>query len=76
KQFYVAKKRGFLPPKVGIGDLIEIHGGGKDYMTDGCISLENEDMDEIFNIVDVGTPVIIVGAIDSTNTILTLLKEL
>lgn len=76
KQFYVAKKRGFLPPKAGIGDLIEIHGGGKDYMTDGCISLENEDMDEIFNIVDVGTPVIIVGAIDSTNTILTLLKEL
>jgi len=40
--------------------LIYIHGGGteKDW-TDGCIALENEDMQELFDAVGVGSKVLI-----------------
>lgn len=76
EQFYLARKRGIVPPRVGIGSLIEIHGGGKDSLTYGCISVENKVMDKIFDLVVVGTPVTIVGAIDSKNSILALLKNL
>jgi L,D-peptidoglycan transpeptidase YkuD (ErfK/YbiS/YcfS/YnhG family) len=56
---------GSIPPKVGIGGLIEIHGGGgsgRDW-TDGCVALTNEDMDRLFPQVRVGTPVTIVGTL-------------
>jgi hypothetical protein len=67
RQFNLAKKRGMVPQGVSIGGLIEIHGGGKDSLTDGCISLENKDMDRVFNAVNIGTPVTIVGALNHTN---------
>jgi len=62
-RFHVAKKRGELPPRVGIGSLIEIHGeGGKDRdWTDGCVALSNNDMDALFRYARVGMPVTIVG---------------
>lgn len=63
RHFALAKKTGSVPPGVGIGGMIEIHGGGKDSLTDGCISLENTDMDTIYKEVEVGTPVTIVGAL-------------
>jgi hypothetical protein len=47
--------------RAGMGGLIEIHGGEKDGMTYGCISLENGHMDELFELVPLGTPVAIVG---------------
>jgi hypothetical protein len=75
RQFYLAKKKGLVPPRVGIGGLIEIHGGGKDSLTYGCISVENEVMDKIFTLVEVGTPVTIVGAVDSENSIIAMLKN-
>lgn len=76
RQFIMAKKRGIISKRVGIGGLIEIHGGGKDGMTDGCISLENAHIDELFHIVDVGTPVTIVGATEYSNNISNTIKEL
>ncbi len=76
EKFNRAKKKGVLPTKVGIGSLIEIHGGGKDSLTNGCISVENEVMDKIFPLLDFGVAVTIVGAIDSKNSILALLKNL
>ena len=67
KHFQIAREKGLVPHRTGIGSLIEIHGGGKDIMTYGCIAMNNRDIDELFNIVKVGTPVTIVGAVSSQN---------
>jgi hypothetical protein len=61
EKFAAAKRRGQIPRSIGIGGLVEIHGGGKDGMTYGCIALDNNQMGEVFGMVDVGTPVTIVG---------------
>lgn len=62
RQFELARKRGLIPKRVSIGNWIEIHGGGKDYVTRGCISLENLDMEEVFALAADGDPVTIVGS--------------
>ena len=59
-----ARAFGQIPPRVGIGNLIEIHGGGISFMTRGCIALENEDMDLLYQLLPQGTPVTIVGSMD------------
>jgi hypothetical protein len=63
-------KKGSIP-KRGIGNLIEIHGcGGKGInWTDGCIALTNDDIDKLFGLVGVGTPVTIVGSLRSLHEI-------
>jgi len=76
RQFIIARKNGAISHRVGIGGLIEIHGGGKDGMTDGCIALENAHVDELFHLIDVGTPVTIVGATEYSNSISSTIKEL
>lgn len=76
KNFYSARKKGLVPGKVGIGGLIEIHGGGKEGMTYGCVAMENHQIDELFELVNVGTPVAIVGAIEYENNISFAIKEL
>jgi murein L,D-transpeptidase YafK len=65
KRFSEQKSNGTIKASGTIGGLIEIHGdGGKGYhWTDGCIALKNEDMDEVFRLVDVKTSVIIVGSL-------------
>ncbi len=55
---------GSLPSNARIGSMIEIHGNGGigiDW-TEGCIALSNKDMDIIYNISKMGTPVTIVGS--------------
>lgn len=54
-----AIKRKATPPQyTALGGLIYIHGNGaKSDWTWGCVALENEDMKELFDAVDVGTPV-------------------
>jgi len=69
KRFEEAKRKGLIPRNISIGGLVEIHGGGQDSMTYGCISLDNDKMAELYNIVDVGTPITIVGAIGHNNEI-------
>jgi len=56
---------GSLSPSAKIGGLIEIHGdGGKGIdWTEGCVALANKDMDVIYRIARVGTPVTIVGSV-------------
>ena len=56
--------KGTLPASAKIGGLIEIHGnGGKGIdWTEGCIALTDKEMDLIYKIVKVGTPVTIVGS--------------
>ena len=53
-----------LPASAKIGGLIEIHGnGGKGIdWTEGCIALTDKEMDIVFKIVKVGTPVTIIGS--------------
>lgn len=57
-------KSGAIPRSSKIGGLIEIHGdGGKGvHWTSGCIALTNSDMDRIYNLCSVNTPVIIIGS--------------
>ncbi len=74
-RFDKAKKKGLIPARTGIGSLLEIHGGGSDGMTKGCISLEDKDMDRLFEIVKEGTPVTIVGAINGTYEMLSSIKD-
>jgi hypothetical protein len=62
KRFQQEQREGLIPPGVSIGGLIEIHGGGQDSITNGCISLENENMDKLFDLLNVGTPITIVGS--------------
>lgn len=55
---------GTIPRGIGAGNLIEIHGhGGRGYhWTDGCIALEDRDMDVVYAISGVHTPVVVVGS--------------
>jgi lipoprotein-anchoring transpeptidase ErfK/SrfK len=60
--FVRAKAEGRLPKGAHIGGLIEIHGGGTGVdWTNGCIALENRDIDDLWKRVRVGTPIVIVG---------------
>ncbi len=66
EKFQEAKKNGELPQSAGIGGSIEIHGeGGKGInWTEGCVALDNRDMDALFQMINVGTPVTIVGSLN------------
>ncbi len=59
-----AAKSGHIPRGAGPGGLIEIHGhGGRGTdWTEGCVALKDEDMERLFEMIEVGTPVTIVGA--------------
>jgi L,D-peptidoglycan transpeptidase YkuD (ErfK/YbiS/YcfS/YnhG family) len=76
RQFATAKRRGQIPRRAGIGGLIEIHGGGKEGMTYGCVALDDRQMEELYAIADVGTPVTIVGATDYENCVTVALRGL
>lgn len=53
-----AVKKGYLPKDIGIGGLIEIHGEGVGFdWTQGCIALDNPQMQELFRKIPVGTVV-------------------
>jgi lipoprotein-anchoring transpeptidase ErfK/SrfK len=64
KRYNHLVQTGKISKNKGIGNLIEIHGeGGKGiHWTDGCIAMDNKDMDLVFSQSSVNTPVIIVGA--------------
>lgn len=76
REFERLKKKGLLGKKATIGGLIEIHGGGKDNLTYGCIALDNGPMEELYHKVEVGTPVTIIGARDERNSLSLALIEL
>lgn len=72
KRFKSAIESGKLPKNTHIGGLIEIHGhGGKGAdWTEGCVALTDNDMDKLYRLVSVGTPVTIIGSIANLNSIL------
>ncbi len=63
QRFANLKRTGEIPARARIGGNIEIHGGGRanSDWTEGCVSLENTDMAELYTRAYVGMPVTIVG---------------
>jgi len=70
REFEALKKQGRIPSTVSIGGLVEIHGGGEDALTEGCISVANNAMDKIYALVPLGTSVTIVGTAERENRVL------
>ena len=67
-KFNYRKEHGLIPKSAGIGGGIGIHGvwAHEDYAvdqyqnwTEGCISMHNADVEELFNIIPVGTKITI-----------------
>lgn len=73
ERFNREKEKGLIPRTARIGHGIEIHGsGGKGVdWTEGCIALEDSEMEVVYRIATIGTPVTIVGSIKNLQQILT-----
>ncbi len=73
ERFNHEKAKGLIPKTARIGNGIEIHGsGGKGVdWTEGCIALEDSEMEVVYRIASIGTPVTIVGSIKNLQQILT-----
>jgi len=71
-RFRAEIENGTLPRYAKIGGLIEIHGnGGKGIdWTEGCVALTDKEMDTVFRLVRVGTPVTIIGSMTDLKDIL------
>jgi L,D-peptidoglycan transpeptidase YkuD (ErfK/YbiS/YcfS/YnhG family) len=74
RSFVEAKKKGLVPNRADAGGAIEIHGGGKDKLTKGCVGLENRDMDKVYQAAGIGTPVTIVGTLNVDGVFLSAIK--
>ncbi|HEY7128596.1 MAG TPA: L,D-transpeptidase [Nitrospira sp.] len=71
RRFMNDRKKGKIPAFRDIGGQIEIHGVDNELMaqTLGCVMLENPQMAVLFERVDNGTPVTIVGALLEHNAV-------
>jgi hypothetical protein len=69
------KAKGTIPRLAAIGGDVEIHGGGEDTLTRGCVSLDNDKMDELYDLVAVGTPVTIVGTLELENFVIKAIRD-
>ncbi len=71
RRLSTAKEEGRVPARKTAGGLIEIHGRvrGEDDRTSGCVSIRNEQMDVLFEAVEPGTPVTIIGALTRDNPV-------
>ena len=78
RRFLSERKMGKIPMLRGIGGQIEIHGVENELMaqTLGCVMLENVQMAALFDRVDAGTPVTIVGALLEQNSVAKALSSL
>jgi L,D-peptidoglycan transpeptidase YkuD (ErfK/YbiS/YcfS/YnhG family) len=78
QRFRAAQAKGLLSLNRSIGSLIEIHGESpdKEDTTSGCIALENTAMDQMFDRTKTGTPVTIVGALNTNNEVVNTLHLL
>jgi lipoprotein-anchoring transpeptidase ErfK/SrfK len=78
RRFQAARNAGVIPAKALIGGQIEIHGEDSLSMSQtlGCIMLDNRHIDALFKVMDVGSPVTIVGAVNVSNAIAMGLAEI
>ncbi|HXV62011.1 MAG TPA: L,D-transpeptidase [Vicinamibacteria bacterium] len=69
RRFREARMNGEVSRSSSIGGLIEIHGeGGRGQnWTDGCVAVTNDEMDDLFEKLSVGSPVAIVGNAEQMN---------
>ncbi len=70
RRWTAARRAGQVPTGSSAGGLIEIHGmggTGRDW-TDGCVALRNRDMDRLFEMTPVDTPVTIVGTYERADS--------
>ncbi|MEP0548652.1 MAG: L,D-transpeptidase [Rhodothermales bacterium] len=66
RRFEAERAAGTLAPDARIGGTVEVHGAGglgTDW-TDGAVALADADVEVVFDLVGVGTPVVIVGALE------------
>lgn len=77
QRFNLLKANGNIPKSAIIGGLIEFHGGGGKGIdwTDGCIALANRDMDNLYALCSVGTPIAIVGSLTPLDKIFDLTQD-
>jgi hypothetical protein len=75
KRFARAQREGSVPKEASLGGNIEIHGGGRDILTWGCVSMDDRDMDELFDLAIIGTPVTIVGTAGAESPVLKALER-
>jgi hypothetical protein len=73
--FAQEKVQGRIPRDASIGGNVEIHGGGRDTLTRGCVSLDDDKMDELYALVAVGTPVTIIGTMELDNFVMKAIRE-
>lgn len=78
RRYQSARKTGLIPASKGIGGQIEIHGVENELMaqTLGCVMLENAQMVYLYDRVEKGTPVTIVGALHEHNSVAQALASL
>jgi len=76
RRFALAKRNGQLSKNSRIGGLIEIHGGGTVGLTYGCVALDDRHIQDLYNAVEVGTPVVIIGALSANNALCSTLDSL
>ena len=78
RRFQSARKTGLIPASKGIGGQIEIHGVENELaaQTLGCVMLENAHMVSLYDRVEKGTPVTIVGALQEQNSVAQALASL
>jgi len=71
RRYQLGRKMGQFPASKAIGKQIEIHGVENELMaqTLGCIMLDNPQMALLYNRVEKGTPVTIVGALQEQNSV-------
>jgi len=71
RRFKMKQANGNIPKNANIGGLIEIHGGGGKGIdwTDGCVALTNRDMDNLYSLCSVGTPIAIIGSLATMDKI-------
>lgn len=78
RRFIRETKSGQIPARRKIGGEIEIHGAenGSLDQTLGCVMLENPHMATLYDLVQKGTPVTIVGALHERNAVALVLATL
>jgi lipoprotein-anchoring transpeptidase ErfK/SrfK len=71
RRYRFERKSGQIPDSRAIGGQIEIHGVENELMaqTLGCVMLDNPHMAHLFERVDKGTPITIVGALNEQNSV-------
>lgn len=71
RRYQLGRKTGQIPASRAIGGQIEIHGVENELMaqTLGCVMLDNPHMALLYEQVDKGTPITIVGALNDRNSV-------